>query len=520
MAFEPFPSEAVEAFNDPGIFYVHENGKLRSPPGLDGSSRYSHGDLDSMLPQISPFVLVESYAVGQTCFSPRSLFEQTVNFVARRLERVESLVGFPDIVGKQLFQAAEEQAIFLSKHHRLQGLKLFVEAYGCEVLSSMTMEGSHLMLEEYLEEVMVFSHLTEMELAGCGLGEEHEIWPHLGNMPSLQRLGLSRNGMSDHVMQKMTTPLRLMNNGPRELRVLDLSGNPAITERIIRYLRVFTNLRALDVTGCCFSKHGIRELNRDMGLSQLDDAEAKVQGVDVFSHPVENVGWASGIIQSWIKEKSTRIRQGFRLPQRNPRTSKFYSSTGNQLGFLDVAPKAVISAVSFPAIRLYRDEDSERRRASSYMDDSPISSVDSALTPTLLSHGRGKPAKESGTVTSRVSQRMTSDSMPRLSRHFRGHSPMVGTTPSEDNSQRSLDLEADGWKSQMLQRKGSKVKLRKKRKRQGSTCEETDNRPPLGPEDQDLLQGYLDARVRDKQFNREHGRAGSKLIRAMDMDEW
>ncbi|XP_072173089.1 leucine-rich repeat-containing protein 42-like [Diadema setosum] len=519
MTFEPFPSEAVEAFNDPGFFYVHENGKLRSPPGLDGSSRYSHGDLDSMLPQISPFVLVESYVVGQTCFSPRSLFEQTINFVARRLERVESLVGFPDIVGKQLFRAAEEQGIFLSKRHRLQGLRLFVEAYGCEVLSSMTMEGSHLMLEEYLEEVMVFSHLTEMELGGCGLGEEHEIWPHLGSMPSLRRLGLSRNGISDHVMQKMTTPLRLMNNGPRELRVLDLSGNPAITERIIRYLRVFTSLHVLDVTGCCFSRHGIRELNCEMGLSQLDDAEAKVRGVEVFSRPVENVGWASGIIQSWIKEKSERIKQGFRLPQRNPRTN---SSTGNQLKFLDVAPKAVISAVSFPAIRLYRDEDSERRRASSYIDDSSISSVDSALTPTLLYNGRGKLAKESGAVASGVSQRMTSDchSMPRLSRHFRGHSPMVGTTPSEDNSQSSLDLEGDGWKSQMLQRKGSKVKLRKKRKRQGSTREETDNRPPLGPEDQDLLQGYLDARVRDKQSNRDHRRAGSKLIRAMDMDEW
>ena len=46
----------------------------------------------------------------------------------------------------------------------------------------------------------------------------------LSDFVSLQKLGLRKTGLSDGVMQKLTTPLRLMGRGPKGLKVLDMSG--------------------------------------------------------------------------------------------------------------------------------------------------------------------------------------------------------------------------------------------------------------------------------------------------------
>ena len=52
-----------------------------------------------------------------------------------------------------------------------------------QLLSGLNVMGNHLMVEDYREELMLFTHLSEIELGGCSLGENHEIWTHIGRLP-------------------------------------------------------------------------------------------------------------------------------------------------------------------------------------------------------------------------------------------------------------------------------------------------------------------------------------------------
>ena len=52
-----------------------------------------------------------------------------------------------------------------------------------QILSSLNLKRKHVSLKDYADEIMLFSGLRELELGGCSLGEEHEMWSHIGSMP-------------------------------------------------------------------------------------------------------------------------------------------------------------------------------------------------------------------------------------------------------------------------------------------------------------------------------------------------
>lgn len=92
---------------------------------------------------------------------------------------VESLEGFPDIVGEQLFQKVQENDGFGSDP---RNMRIFCEAYGELVLSKLSLSSAHVFTSNYLEYLQLFVYLTELDVSHCRLGDTHELLSYVAHL--------------------------------------------------------------------------------------------------------------------------------------------------------------------------------------------------------------------------------------------------------------------------------------------------------------------------------------------------
>ena len=92
---------------------------------------------------------------------------------------VESLDGFPDIVGEELFKKVHENNKFGSEP---KNLKLFCKAYGGLVLSKLSLSTAHIFTSNYLEYLQLFECLTELDASHCRLGDTHELLSYIAHL--------------------------------------------------------------------------------------------------------------------------------------------------------------------------------------------------------------------------------------------------------------------------------------------------------------------------------------------------
>ena len=112
-------------------------------------------------------------------YNPQFLFRICLDYVAKNISLVESLDGFPDIVGEELFEKVQENDGFGSDP---KNLKLFSEAYGILVLSKLSLSASHILTSNYLEHLQLFVCLMELDVSHCRLGDSHELLSHIAHL--------------------------------------------------------------------------------------------------------------------------------------------------------------------------------------------------------------------------------------------------------------------------------------------------------------------------------------------------
>ncbi len=193
MAFESFPRTSLSSYEDPGIYYVNENGKLRSPPGMGPKKTTSNEDWMEQSPGITNGIFLSNRhrtvskiscddGTDVKVFNPKKLFDISLMFVADNIHLVESLVGFPDIVGEQLFNTSMELGKFKDYETAVIGLRLFYDAYKDAVLETLSLRNRHVVLTKQLDCVLIFTGLTALDLGGCGIGNDGDILGVIGNM--------------------------------------------------------------------------------------------------------------------------------------------------------------------------------------------------------------------------------------------------------------------------------------------------------------------------------------------------
>ncbi|ROL44646.1 Leucine-rich repeat-containing protein 42 [Anabarilius grahami] len=156
---------------------------------------------------------------GSLRYTVKSLFDISLQFIADHIEHVDSLVGFPEQMADKLFSAAEERHKFTEPHTAPRALQVFCEAYGELVLKSLC-------LRNRLEEIRQFQSLECLDLYGCRLGDNHEVFKYITSeaLASLVKLFIGANCLSDAGLQRLTAPVRVMKKGLESLQLLDLSG--------------------------------------------------------------------------------------------------------------------------------------------------------------------------------------------------------------------------------------------------------------------------------------------------------
>ncbi|XP_052227351.1 leucine-rich repeat-containing protein 42-like isoform X2 [Dreissena polymorpha] len=176
-------------------------------------------------------------------FSPQSLFDQCILFIAYNVDKVEDFVGFPSQIGEKIFSTAIMQPRFFDDHEYAdQTLNVFSEAFGEELMYSLNMAGEHLCLNYHLEAILKFQDLHCLDLSHCGLGDNHELLQHIAHFYSLEQLCLKGNSITDAGIQKLTIPFRMFKHGPSRLSVVDLSGNTGVSVLCLKYFTQFPRL--------------------------------------------------------------------------------------------------------------------------------------------------------------------------------------------------------------------------------------------------------------------------------------
>uniref|UniRef100_A0A8C7XCR2 Leucine-rich repeat-containing protein 42 n=1 Tax=Oryzias sinensis TaxID=183150 RepID=A0A8C7XCR2_9TELE len=277
-----------------GSIYVRERGKLRrvGDTALAPAAPPADGRTESRAPA-NKHGRITSRAEGSLRFS-ESLFQMTLSFVVDNIQYVDSLVGFPEQIGRTVFSAAAEGHVF-SGPDASKALRLFADAYGETLLGSLCLRNRFPLLHERMEEIRTFCSLKSLDLFGCRLGDQHEIFQHVTSLANLVRLFIGANGLSDAGLQRLTAAVRMRRAGLDSLQVLDVSYNP-ISDRALRYLTCLPELSALDV-----SQTGMRispGLQKSMwGLLGLLHCR---QPLDVFHHSgCETDGWAEQVVNQW-----------------------------------------------------------------------------------------------------------------------------------------------------------------------------------------------------------------------------
>ncbi|KAM4552893.1 leucine-rich repeat-containing protein 42 isoform 2-T2 [Odontesthes bonariensis] len=321
---------------DNSAVYVRERGNLRRV----GDIVLAQPKPASSCRRTNPFVLRREHFVftyneeGSLRYTSKSLFDITLLFVADNIHHVDSLVGFPDQIGDRLFVAAEENRVFLNPDISPKALKLFSDAYGEMVLRSLCLRNRFPLLHERMDEIKTFHSLKSLDLFGCKLGDDHELFQHLTStsLANLVQLFIGGNSLSDAGLQRLTAPIRMMRRGLDCLQVLDVScqwlpcgtnllppdlkhinmffsllctDNP-LSERALRYVTCLPKLVKLDASGTNMKINtGLKTAMWNvLGLIYSE------KPLDAFDHSgCKTEGWAEQVVNQWETNGSQMPKQ-------------------------------------------------------------------------------------------------------------------------------------------------------------------------------------------------------------------
>ena len=104
-------------------------------------------------------------------------------FVAANIEHVESLVGFPEVVGRALFSEVEKCGhLHIDNPACSVTMQLFLDAYGAVVLEHLSLRHAHLLIDQHFDLWQRFTHLRVLDLRGCHVGDGHDILSFVGQL--------------------------------------------------------------------------------------------------------------------------------------------------------------------------------------------------------------------------------------------------------------------------------------------------------------------------------------------------
>jgi len=175
-------------------FYVYENGRLRdsfqSKRGrFLGCHRRSESNKMSMSNesatddcQVSDrYTSVALGFLKLQCVA--SLFDICIEFIANNIVSLDSLIDFPDTVGKKIFESVVKNNVLLlaTDDDCKKVLQIFDKAYGPVLMEELRIENCSI-LEYHIGSLCSFNCLTKLDISGCQVGDSHEVLHFAGQL--------------------------------------------------------------------------------------------------------------------------------------------------------------------------------------------------------------------------------------------------------------------------------------------------------------------------------------------------
>ncbi|BFZ16781.1 hypothetical protein BsWGS_19820 [Bradybaena similaris] len=246
---------------------------------------------------------------GLVCHSPKSLYCYCLGYVASNLPLIESLIGFPEMIGKEMFQAAvdlSEDSFCFKTSSGKKSLQLFFEAYGdSDILPSLSLSEDHIFLNDVIDDCWwIFENLVCLDVSSCGIGDGHDFLLVIDRMLRLQTLSLRNNQVTDEGVRRLTVKSRMSQTNCLVLKSLDVSSNSGITLKSVNFLRYFPSLALLDVSNTSMTFKDTVLLN---GWEAFTEHEDKCDCV-ISNFLVRTAGWTADVLERW--------KAGCQLPKR------------------------------------------------------------------------------------------------------------------------------------------------------------------------------------------------------------
>ena len=107
------------------------------------------------------------------------LYMMCLKYIARHIELLDSLVNFPELIGKRLLHVLKDEGILDHYGKSKRALNIFSDAYGSLLLDALSIRCCPYVIDDKLDELMAFSALVEVDLSDNKLGDDHDILIHI-----------------------------------------------------------------------------------------------------------------------------------------------------------------------------------------------------------------------------------------------------------------------------------------------------------------------------------------------------
>jgi hypothetical protein len=176
--------------------------------------------------------------------SPKlNLFAMTLRFVALHSDMIDSLCGFPSLIGEIIFN----ECMLKLKKPSISKLEIFIRAYPDLVCTSLNLSNRDIVEYRGLLDILKNSHLTHLDLGNSDLlFNQFDLLDFLRSSEnSLESLSLRNNSLNDLYIRKLTMSTRLGLCRFAQLRHLNLSENPRLTRACLGFLHKFERLNEI-----------------------------------------------------------------------------------------------------------------------------------------------------------------------------------------------------------------------------------------------------------------------------------
>ncbi|KAH9491697.1 hypothetical protein Btru_029948 [Bulinus truncatus] len=233
--------------------------------------------------------------------APCSLFQLTLKFIGINLSLLDSLVGFPESIGQEIFRCSKEHGQFSllkTNSQSRKNLQIFFEAYGASgILDGLSFDGNCLFFNDIIDDCLwLFKGLIHLDLSFCGLGDNHDALPLLISESQLKTLVLRSNLLTDDGIRRLTVQSRMFKKSS-SLTCLDLSDNKTLSDRCINYFTCLENLQIVNI----FNTRIVLK-NKHQCWSVLDSQD--ICSCARLKLTFSTTGWGCDVIGQWMSQYS------------------------------------------------------------------------------------------------------------------------------------------------------------------------------------------------------------------------